>query len=197
MSGDFSRRSFNREKRYAGVQAQQGRVLTDADVNEQLDIGQHRTQTEAIDTIGRCGVPKALGGFKIDKTPDGGDLLISPGRAYADGVLCELDASPVALSFPQNASAVQAAVGSLTVDDRPLDIGHWVEISADNAAKKTIRVTAINTASRLLSFDTNIASYRVLPNPVIRRSTTYVTQPYYPNPALTRPSVREWDSAAA
>ena len=189
MPGDFSRRTFNPQKRYAGVEAQQGRVLTDADVNEQLDIGQHRTQTEAIDAIGRCGVPKTVGGFRIDKTPDGGDLLISPGRAYVEGVLCELDASPAGLSFPQGASAVQAAVGSLIVDDRPLEIGHWVEISADNGPKKVIRITGVTAQTRLLSFDTNIAQYRLLPNPVIRRITTYLTQPDYPDPALAGPSV--------
>ena len=40
MAGDISRRTFDREKRYAGVFAQQGRVLSDADVNEQVEIGE-------------------------------------------------------------------------------------------------------------------------------------------------------------
>ncbi len=45
---------------------QQGRVQLDADWNEQLDIQLYRTETEADDVIGLCGVPKAGDGFKID-----------------------------------------------------------------------------------------------------------------------------------
>jgi Family of unknown function (DUF6519) len=89
--GDFSRKTFNREKHYSGVLMQQGRVQLDADWNEQLDIQLYRTETEAVDVIGPSGVPKKNDGFKIDVAPGGHDLTIAPGRIYVDGLLCELD----------------------------------------------------------------------------------------------------------
>jgi hypothetical protein len=89
--GDYSRKTFNREKHYSGVQMQQGRVQVDADWNEQLDIHLYRTETEAVDVIGPSGVPKKNNGFKIGTTPDGHDLTIAAGRIYVEGLLCELD----------------------------------------------------------------------------------------------------------
>src|SRR5439155_24509808 len=91
MPGDYSRRTINHKKHYSGVLMQQGRVQLDADWNEQLDIQLCRTETEAVDVIGSCGVPKESDGFKIDIAPGGRDLTISRGRIYVDGLLCELD----------------------------------------------------------------------------------------------------------
>src|SRR5581483_4745137 len=100
MAADISRRTFERDKHYAGVLAQQGRVVADADLNEQLEIALHRAETEAIDVIGLCGTPKALDSFRIGSTPDNLDLTISPGRIYVDGIMCELDEASVPLTFP-------------------------------------------------------------------------------------------------
>ena len=91
MPGDYSRRLFLRKKHYSGVLMQQGRVQLDADWNEQLDIALYRTETEAIDVIGRCGVPRKNGGFLIGAGPGNQDLTISAGRMYVDGLLCEVD----------------------------------------------------------------------------------------------------------
>src|SRR2546423_13392422 len=110
MPADISRRTFERDKHYAGVLAQQGRVVSDADLNEQLEIAIHRTETEAIDVIGPCGVPKALDSFRIGGTPDGLDFTISAGRIYVDGILCELDAASVPLTFPAGVSNFEGAV---------------------------------------------------------------------------------------
>jgi hypothetical protein len=91
MPGDYSRRLFRKNKHYSGVLMQQGRVQLDADWNEQLDLQLYRTETEAIDVIGRCGVPRKNGGFLIGTGPGGQDLTISAGRIYVDGLLCELE----------------------------------------------------------------------------------------------------------
>jgi hypothetical protein len=91
MPGDYSRETFNRKKHYSDVRMQQGRVQLDADWNEQGDIQRYRIETEAIDVIGRCGVPLATDGFKIEAAVGGDDLTISPGRIYVDGLLLELD----------------------------------------------------------------------------------------------------------
>lgn len=100
MPGDYSRRLFRKDKHYSGVLMQQGRVQVDADWNEQLDIQLYRTETEAIDVIGRCGAPRRNDGFEIGTTPDGRDLTISNGRLYVDGLLCELDQATTYVSQP-------------------------------------------------------------------------------------------------
>jgi hypothetical protein len=87
MAGDISRSSFNQGKHFSGVRMQQGRVQTDADWNEQVDIAQHFTRTAALDLIGPYGAPVADAGFGI--TAPGGVLTIGAGRMYVNGILCE------------------------------------------------------------------------------------------------------------
>jgi microcystin-dependent protein len=89
MKGDFSRSTFDRKKHYSRVLMQQGRVHLDADWNEHIDIEAHLRQTRARDMIGLSGAPQAGGGFQI--AAEGSNLIISPGRIYVDGVLCEND----------------------------------------------------------------------------------------------------------
>ena len=183
MAGDFSRKTFDSEKRYAAVLEQQGRVITDADLNEQVDIGLHRTEVESIDVIGGCGVPKAAGGFQIGLTPDGTDLTISPGRIYVDGLMCELYATTVPISFPGGIGASSAAVPELIVDETSFAAGQWVEIfDAGRTKDQTIRILSVDAVNDVLQFDTDITAFRKLTAPAIRRVTTYLTQPDYPNP---------------
>jgi hypothetical protein len=92
MKGDYSRTTFDPSKRYSGVRQQQGRVLLDADWNEQQDILDHRLELAAIDQLGRCVVPTS-NDLKIErfiKGPKGFDMHIAPGRAYVEGRLVEL-----------------------------------------------------------------------------------------------------------
>src|ERR1043166_7142877 len=102
MAGDFSRNTFDPSRHFSGVLMQQGRVLVDAEWNEQVAIQQHRDHTQTRDVIGRCGTPKMEDGFLISPTPTGDDLLIAPGRYYVDGLLCELNGTqiPISFSFP-------------------------------------------------------------------------------------------------
>jgi hypothetical protein len=117
MKGDFSRFTFNPKKHYSGVKMQQGRVLLDSDWNEQADIIDHLSEIKTKDIIGRSGGPIGQIGFNIIQTredlsieemdlielqsPRGeeiekridnlklGDFLISAGRYYIDGIVCE------------------------------------------------------------------------------------------------------------
>lgn len=100
MPGDYSRRLFRKNKHYSGVLMQQGRVQLDADWNEQLDLQLYRTETESIDVIGRCGVPRKNGGFEIGSTADRRNLTISAGRIYVDGLLCELEGASTYVTQP-------------------------------------------------------------------------------------------------
>jgi hypothetical protein len=58
MKGDFSRDNFKPKKNYSSVRLQQGRVLLDADWNEQVDIQRHRQQQALRDIIGYAGGPE-------------------------------------------------------------------------------------------------------------------------------------------
>lgn len=65
MKADLSRNTFDRAQHYSGVRLQQGRIITDADFNEQGDIVRYRGERQAGDTIGTCGAPLDGAGFRI------------------------------------------------------------------------------------------------------------------------------------
>ena len=90
MKADLSRQTFHPEKRYSGVLMQQGRVLLDAEWNEQQEIHQRRAESGAEDVIGPGGSPIGedgeATGFEI--TARDGKLYIGEGHIYVDGALC-------------------------------------------------------------------------------------------------------------
>ncbi len=88
MKADLSRDSFSAEKRYSRVILQEGRILTDADWNEQTSILLHHLRALTADLIGPHG--GAGDSFRID--PGRGatcDFGIGAGRYYVNGILCE------------------------------------------------------------------------------------------------------------
>lgn len=87
MKGDFSRITFDRTKHYSAAYPQQGRVITDADMIEEHDIQQYRSETTASDAIGPSGTPKLDPGFTL--AASGETLTIGRGRYYIDGLLFE------------------------------------------------------------------------------------------------------------
>ena len=110
MRSDISRQTFDPRIHYKSVRMQQGRVQIDADWNEQSDITTHRIETEGLDLIGGCGSPMHNAAFGIflavaslsqeeqDRLTKLGvlplkvdDFLLTAGRYYVDGILCEND----------------------------------------------------------------------------------------------------------
>ena len=89
MKGDFSRIRFDAANRFSRVLQQQGRVMLDAEANEQTEILLHYLRTLARDLIGDYGGPIVDGGFVL--TLDGDRLAIGAGRYYVHGILCESD----------------------------------------------------------------------------------------------------------
>lgn len=90
MKGDFTRFTFRPEKHFSGVRLQQGRVLLDAEWNEQADIESHVDQTTTADVIGKCGAPIHDAGFALPvQANDVWTQQIGAGRYYVDGILCE------------------------------------------------------------------------------------------------------------
>lgn len=89
MKADLSRDTYHRQHQYARVLMQQGRVLLDADWNEQVSILLEQTRTLAADLIGPHGGPG--NGFQITCGDDlWYDVEIGWGRYYVAGVACEL-----------------------------------------------------------------------------------------------------------
>jgi photosystem II stability/assembly factor-like uncharacterized protein len=65
MKADLSRNTFDRTQHYSAVRLQQGRIVTDADWNEQSDIARYRVERAARDTIGPCGAPLDAAGYGL------------------------------------------------------------------------------------------------------------------------------------
>ena len=91
MSGDYTKFSYKRHKRYASVLQQQGRPSLDSDWNEAFAILRQRIGAQAIDSFGPFGISQLTNknAFKIGVLP-GPDLSIAPGRVYVDGLEVEL-----------------------------------------------------------------------------------------------------------
>ena len=89
MKGDFSRDTFRPARRYTSVRLQQGRVLLDSDWNEQAAIREHAERARFEEVVGGSGVPDE-GGLAVRFGEDG-TLELTAGRAYAGGLLCELE----------------------------------------------------------------------------------------------------------
>ena len=65
MKGDLSRNTFDRALHYSAVRLQQGRIVTDADWNEQADLTRYRAERQARDTVGGCGAPLGAAGYGL------------------------------------------------------------------------------------------------------------------------------------
>src|SRR5437660_380890 len=91
MKGDFTRFTFNPDKRYTNVLKQQGRVDLDADWNEQSAIDTYLDRLSRMDLSGvESGAPSLKPGFDVTLAAGGTDYNISAGRFYAKGIICEL-----------------------------------------------------------------------------------------------------------
>jgi hypothetical protein len=97
MGADFSRERFDPNRDYSGVLMQQGRVMLDADWNEQVSVVARRLRAAAAD-LGSRGPQLGVAGTAVvpRTTPDGfaitvvgGVMSIGRGRIYVDGVLAE------------------------------------------------------------------------------------------------------------
>ncbi|MEZ5184139.1 MAG: DUF6519 domain-containing protein [Candidatus Nanopelagicales bacterium] len=100
MHGDFSRRTFDSADGYRAVLFQQGRVMLDADWNEQTDITAHHDEVRTADIVGPGGGPATSGPGPFAITAADGsvpgatawaDLRVAGGTYYVDGILCEAD----------------------------------------------------------------------------------------------------------
>lgn len=99
MHADLTRWTFDPALGYRSVLMQQGRVLLDAEWNEQAEITAHHDRVRTEDVVGPAGGAEPTDGgpgpFALVALPGGGppdgtgwtDLAVAPGRYYVDGVL--------------------------------------------------------------------------------------------------------------
>ncbi|MEM7522885.1 MAG: DUF6519 domain-containing protein, partial [Pseudomonadota bacterium] len=110
MKGDISADLHAPEKRYSGVRAQQGRVLTDSDFNAAMDVVDDAMETLVRTLVCAAGTPD--GGFGIsapvsatatlaDGSPQATiDFSIAPGSFVLGGRALTLNAPTTFLGQP-------------------------------------------------------------------------------------------------
>ncbi|MGH9493379.1 MAG: DUF6519 domain-containing protein [Candidatus Sulfotelmatobacter sp.] len=184
MKADLTRDTFHPFKHFDRVLMQQGRVQLDADCNEQAAILLHYMRTLAADLIGPAGGPEPNLGFGI--TPlvpvATADFQIGFGDYYVDGLLCQADFMPTAIS-PSSTSGVFQVLNwrsdfELTpiphfevFDDTPGTTKSPVAVTISNPLKSSSQVTVIPGVAG--------SSFSNFPNPKLRRCITYLHQPDY------------------
>ena len=90
MKTEISRNSHQPDKRYTGVYQQQGRMLTDADWNELVDILREHIDDTLKDVVGIKqgsvgGTPRHRA-LKVLKHSTSDPLLVKPGYVYVEGM---------------------------------------------------------------------------------------------------------------
>ena len=110
MKADFSRNRFDVRKHYSAVLYQQGRVITDADLNEEHALQEYRSERAGADIVGPVGAPERAPGFGISLDANSA-LTIGSGRLYVDGILFENDVS-LAYAGQAHWPALPASPGS-------------------------------------------------------------------------------------
>ncbi len=98
MKTEISRDSHQPDKRYSGVYQQQGRMLTDADWNELVDILKHRLNDALKDIVGNNDGPTVGGTPHHRALKIHSDKSIKPGHLYVDGIAASVKADATAIS---------------------------------------------------------------------------------------------------
>jgi Family of unknown function (DUF6519) len=148
--GDVTRDTFDKRKRFARVLMQQGRVLVDADWNEQTSIVLDYLRSLTADLMGHSAGDD-VNSFAIGNTTTGWDFEIDAGTYYVDGLRCHLDAKTSYLKqadFPT--AAANKAVGDLTAGDYLVYLDVWERhvTSADDGGIREVALGGPDTATR-------------------------------------------------
>jgi len=204
VKADLTRKSLDLLKHFSQVLNQQGRVQIDADWNEQGEILLHIIRQFAADVFGPAAASPRNGGFTIVPLQlDAGTVLndfgMTPGTYYVDGILCELDATPVPV-IAADATAITATVANWTSDATPFAGSQYVRVWNDTANPGTqppapppaanmapIAVSEVKQtdyANQKLTLDSLSSGLAISSPPwnYVQRVASYLTQPDLPNP---------------
>jgi hypothetical protein len=176
MKADFTRNTFHPAKNFRRVLMQQGRVQLDADWNEQTAILLHYLQTLAADVIGPAGAPKGNPGFQLQTLGASvKDFMMSAGRCYVGGILCEIITAPVIWTSIAG-SPGRLQVNSWFVDGFPFSTGQIVQISDGTASGIVITsISSLDQASSTLTVSGDLSKLGAAGT--LTRPVTYLNQP--------------------
>ena len=159
MKGDFARVTFDPANHYSQVFQQQGRVLLEADWNEQGRIQQYLLRSFITDLVGPCWAPGT--GFAIGATDSNGTALpltnwaLSQGHFYVDGILCELEQSCTLATQPNLPTPDDGADGSSGFASPPAQYALWLDVWERHLSYvevpeiADIALDGVDTASRM------------------------------------------------
>jgi hypothetical protein len=205
VKADLTRKSLNLLKHFSQVLNQQGRVQLDADWNEQGSILLHQVRQLTVDMLGPGSSRSRNGGFTIvpvqmGGTPVNNDIGIIPGTFYVDGVLCELDGTPVPITSV-NATSSTLTVANWTVDGLSFASNQYVRVWNDSShpgapppppplatPMSPLTLSQISTAKyagvslTLNGWPSGFTASSSSDWGFIQRVSTYLTQPDLPNP---------------
>jgi len=149
MKGDFARVTFDPTTHRTRVLQQQGRVLLEADWNEQVGIQLHLLHTLIRDLVGPCW---AVGtGFKVNPQGSVSAWPVTSGHFYVDGILCENDKDCTLGAQP---NAPTPADSGIDWNNPPASFALWLDVwerhlSAVEAPEiLDMALNGVDTASR-------------------------------------------------
>jgi hypothetical protein len=163
MKGDFARVSFDPTLHYSQVFQQQGRVLLEADWNEQAHIQLHLLRSLARDLVGPCWA--AGSGFAITGSTTNADGSSKPlpltdwqlalGHFYVDGILCVNEAACTLAQQP-NAPTPDYGVadGKSSFENPPAGFALWLDVwerhlcAVEAPRIADVALDGVDTASR-------------------------------------------------
>jgi len=195
VKADLTRNSYDPAKNFSRVLMQQGRVQLDADWNEQGAILLHLLRRLAADIGGQAWSPD--GGFLPQTlttvTPITNDVLIPEGSFYVDGILCEIEATPVAILSWDIANR-NITVARWTVDNVSFESGQYLQLTDDSGLISTVvlcQITLADHTNMRLTVDSPINALATATDGRARRLVTYLQQPNLRTPpplSTTAPS---------
>ncbi|MGN9809522.1 DUF6519 domain-containing protein [Micromonospora sp. BQ11] len=89
MGADFSRVRFHPQRDYSGVGFEQGRLVVDAELNEEHAITDRRRRAQVADLAPSPTIVSRLTPEAFEISVSGGAISIGAGRMYVDGILVE------------------------------------------------------------------------------------------------------------
>ena len=162
---DMTRSTFDPAKRFSSVRLKQGAVQLDADWNEEIDILAHHEAQSLIDLVGAAGAPEGRDGFHLAATAAGltaaeaarpanqplpvlaaGDLLITAGRAYVQGLAVENPAITTLAGQPDLPGTGPLTAAGLYL--AYLDVWDRTITSLEDAAIREVALGGPDTATR-------------------------------------------------
>ncbi|MEO6927172.1 MAG: DUF6519 domain-containing protein [Rhodanobacter sp.] len=164
MKGDFARVTFDPARHYSQVFQQQGRVLLEADWNEQGQIQLRLLRALVKDLIGPCWA--AGDSFRLatsDTEANGqlkrrllGDWELAAGHFYVDGILCENEVACVLPDQPYRPTPDYGISDGSTgfEHEPPKGFAVWLDVwerhlsSIEAPAIADVALNGVDTASR-------------------------------------------------